>query len=87
MKTKKSKPIAVSEPGLLDLAVRKLSPNRRKTKARYAGLQLVKAGYTVDHRSMSFTTGYNLLEDIPTPARYFARQLLRLGYIHQLKLM
>lgn len=87
MKKKKPKPIAVAEPSLLDLQVRKLSPRQRKARAYNAAKHLVKEGYEVNHEKLWFQTGFSSLNEIPIPARYYARQLLRLGYYHQLNLI
>jgi hypothetical protein len=87
MTRKKIKPIAVAEPSLLDLQIRKLSPRQRKSRAYNAAKHLVKEGYEVNHEKLWFQTGLTSLNEIPTPARYYARQLLRLGYYHQIKLI
>lgn len=87
MKTKKHKPLAIAEPGLLDLQIRQMPPRKRKAAAYYAGGVLEKHGYSVNYRELSFQTGYSSVNEIPVPARYYARQLLRLGFTHQLKLV
>lgn len=87
MARKKANPIVVAEPSLLDLQIRKLSPKQRRSRAYNAAKHLLREGYEVNHEALWFQTGFTSLGEIPTPARYYARQLLRLGYYHQLKLI
>lgn len=88
MKKLKPKPLAVKEnPSLLDKEIRELNPRQKKQRMYGYGKRLVKAGYAVNHTEKWFQTGYSALNEIPVPARYYARQMLRLGYYHQLKLI
>lgn len=88
MRKIKPKPLVIKgNPSLLDMEIRNLSPRQRKSKGKNMAKHLIKEGYEVNHRKKWFQTGFGSLNEIPVPARYYARQLLRLGYTHQLKLI
>lgn len=87
MKPVKPMPAVKKNPSLLDREIKTLSPRRRRVKAYYAGKRIIQEGYQVNHSKRWFQTGFSSLNEIPEPGRYYARQLLRLGYTHQLKLI
>lgn len=53
---------------------------------RYYLVKRLKDRYYVDTRSLTISTPFHSVNEIPTPDRYYVRQLLKTGFTHQLTL-
>lgn len=73
-------------PSILDQEIRKLRPSQRRTKMYYIARILKKQGYEVDVKNRSFKIPFRSIAEVPVGPRYYVRQLIRLGFNHQLNL-
>lgn len=73
-------------PSLLDQEIRKLSKSKRMAKVYYTARKLKAKGYQVDTANRSFDLPFTSINEVPVGDRYYVRQLIRLGFNHQLKM-
>ena len=83
-KTKKNgDSFRVSMPSLLDLKVRQLDKTQKQRKRSYLAKKLTDLGYRVDVKMRSIDIQFSSINEVPVGARYYVRQLLRLGFSKQ----
>lgn len=86
-KTKRNSAFTKSNiPSLLDLEVKKLSRTKLQQKRYRLAAKLRKLGYTVNTKDFVMVLPYQSVNDAPTPDRYYIRQMIRVGFTHQLAL-
>ena len=71
---------------LLDEQARSLKKSERKNKIYRLARVLKKQGYEVSVLDRAIDLPYSTIEEVPKGPRYYVRQLIRLGFNHQLKL-
>ena len=67
-----------------DFLSNSMSPADKKRKLRNRRYYLIgrlrRSGYQIYTERLTIMTGFHDLNDIPTPDRYYVRQLLKLGF-------
>lgn len=86
-KTKKNgDSFRVSMPSVLDSKVRALSKVQLQRKRSCLAKKLRKLGYQVDVKQLSIDIQFSSINEVPVGARYYVRQLLRMGFSKQTSL-
>lgn len=86
MKRKKPAPKPNPWVSIEDRINKRMSRKRKNNKIQYHAKKLRELGFTVDVKLRSINTHYSSLDDIPAPARFYVRKLIRLGFNHQYSL-
>jgi hypothetical protein len=82
----KTKPKGSPWISTIDSKLKSCSMKKKKNKMYYNANQLKKHGYLVDIQNRILESNHSSLTEFPTPARYYARMLIRLGFQHQINL-